>query len=263
MEQGTASSPAPPKDSSIRVTLASINYVKIVGVICAVLTVGLMIYGVGALDSARRVRGVYADRMAKLANSYQTELNRQITEVEAIYRESCKSEALLREHNNDIDYQNLLLKAIRKLQPKISEGTAKEIVSAIIFESKSKNFDPAIIAAIIKVESDFNPFAMSGSKAIGLMQIKYEVWADKAALKDNGVNSKDKLYWIDLNIKCGTSIFASHYEESGQDLVKALYQYNTGKNKLPKGTSAFKIDYVNRVVITAYIISDFIRSHKN
>ena len=104
--------------------------------------------------------------MAKLANSYQTELNRQITEVEAIYRESCKSEALLREHNNDIDYQNLLLKAIRKLQPKISEGTAKEIVSAIIFESKSKNLDPAIIAAIIKVESDFNPFAMSGSKAI-------------------------------------------------------------------------------------------------
>ncbi len=154
----------------------------------------------------------------------------------------------------EVKLRKSLIRVIMDFQPKLDKHMAKEIVHNILEESHQKNIDPILIAALIWVESRFDPFAKSNKDAIGLMQIRYKVWKKEPALLDNGARKEGSLYWIDINIKSGISIFNEYYEYAEFDVIKTLYRYNTGSTKLPKGKRYHEISYVNKVLISAYKI---------
>jgi hypothetical protein len=160
-------------------------------------------------------------------------------------------------------FQTALTKAISELQPKLDRKTADRISFNIISECLDNNLDPILVTALIWVESRFDCLAHSNKGAIGLMQVRYSTWKEDPIIKDNGVSAKYKLYWIDLNIKCGTDILAKYYKEADQDVIRALYRYNTGNKDLPDKVGDFEVEYVNKIVITAYKISDSIRKGNN
>lgn len=147
-----------------------------------------------------------------------------------------------------------LTKVIMDFQPKLDRQVAEKIVHYILKEGSKNSIDPILIAAIMWVESRFDPFAKSNKNAIGLMQIRYKVWKKEPALLENGARKEGSLYWIDINIKSGVAIFFEYYEHAELDVTKALHRYNTGSTKLPKGKRYHEIPYVNKVLINAYKI---------
>jgi hypothetical protein len=162
-----------------------------------------------------------------------------------------------------VAFERSLTEAITKLQPKLDEKMAKRISVEIITECLRKSLDPILVTALIWRESRFNPMAHSSKGAVGLMQVRYKIWKEDPILQDNGVDAKYKLYWIDLNIKCGTEILSKYYEEANHDIAKALYRYNTGSKDIPKDIPDFTVEYVNKILLTAYRISDYIRKGNN
>jgi len=149
-----------------------------------------------------------------------------------------------------------LADCVIKLQPKTTPFVAKFMAMNIIKESKLKKLDPDLVLALIYTESEINPNALSQKGAVGLMQVRFQTWKAEPELKDNGVDVRHKLFWIDSNIKCGTDILARYIEESKGNIGAALYRYNTGDPKMTK--RPWEIEYVSKVLYYHYKI----REHK-
>lgn len=212
----------------------------------------------------------YELRIENLKKNHKIELNNSIER----YKTAMKTQKLKSEHSQrlaelariqdaEIHFQMALTGAITKLQPKLDRKIADRISAEIVVKCKSKGLDPILVTALIWVESRFDPLAHSSKGAVGLMQVRYSTWKETSILKNNGVSAKHKLYWIDLNIECGTNILAKYYKEAKGNMVKTLYRYNTGSRTIPADRSVTEITYINRIMLTAYEISDFIQKGKS
>ncbi|MGB9780596.1 lytic transglycosylase domain-containing protein [Caldanaerobacter sp.] len=94
--------------------------------------------------------------------------------------------------------------------------------------AKKFGVDPYLVFAIIKVESNFNPNAVSAKNAVGLMQILPETgrWiAGKIGIKGF---REEMLFNPDTNIKMGTWYLSYLLKNFGGDLKLALAAYNGG-----------------------------------
>lgn len=101
---------------------------------------------------------------------------------------------------------------------------------AIILESRRRNLDPALVAAIIRQESGFNPRATSSAGARGLMQVMPSVGRAVARSIDIPEWRTDLLYQPDINLQLGIrhlEAFISRY-----DAPYALAAYNAGESRL-------------------------------
>jgi soluble lytic murein transglycosylase len=101
---------------------------------------------------------------------------------------------------------------------------------AIILESRRRNLDPALVAAIIRQESGFNPRATSGAGARGLMQVMPSVGRAVARSIDVPGWRPALLYQPDINLQLGIrhlEAFISRY-----DAPYALAAYNAGESRL-------------------------------
>ena len=101
---------------------------------------------------------------------------------------------------------------------------------AIIIESRRRNLDPALVAAIIRQESGFNPRATSSAGARGLMQMMPSVGRAVARSIDVPEWRPDLLYQPDINLQLGIrhlEAFISRYEAP-----YALAAYNAGESRL-------------------------------
>ena len=148
-----------------------------------------------------------------------------------------------------------LVKAMMYLQPKMDTVMAQRIADEVYIESKDSGMDPALVTAIIDVESQFNPFA-EGNDSYGLMQIRFKIWKESDELENAGASQRGALFWVDKNIKSGVGILKKYYILSNQDLARTLYRYNTGSNVLPG--SQYDVRYVNQVMYNAYIVKSFL-----
>ncbi len=94
--------------------------------------------------------------------------------------------------------------------------------------------DPALVMAVIHVESNFKSDARSVADAIGLMQITEETlhWAILREGK-NASYTVDDLYKPEINIKYGCMILSLLSQEL-QDLDTTLAAYNAGRGNVLK-----------------------------
>jgi len=146
--------------------------------------------------------------------------------------------------------EDKLAKLIGNLQPKLGLDSTKKIAAVILKTSKETNLDPLLITSLIYTESTFRPLANSKAGAVGLMQVRFSVWKDHSILKYNKVNSREKLFWIENNIKCGTTILKKYLDEAENNIVIALNRYHTGSRTINK--KPYEIAYVNKIMLLYY-----------
>lgn len=101
-------------------------------------------------------------------------------------------------------------------------------------QAKVNNLDAALVAAMIKAESNFRPRALSKADARGLMQLRPKTAAEVARNLGHVVDSgfQEKLYDPEYNIILGARYFRDMLKLFGGDEILALAAYNAGPNKL-------------------------------
>lgn len=114
----------------------------------------------------------------------------------------------------------------------LSDRSTWEISGAILEESRKNSIDPALILAVMSVESGFQDDAVSSKGARGLMQIRPFV-GSALARKVNLASweGEESLYDPTLNIKLGV-FYLSYLKKSFRDLRLALAAYNWGPTKI-------------------------------
>lgn len=103
----------------------------------------------------------------------------------------------------------------------------------LISSSKTNGLDPALVAALIRQESNFNPQATSPAGARGLMQLMPAVGQQLAAEKGIGPWNPDLLYDPAVSIRLGTAHLSTLVRKY-PELVKALAAYNAGESRVEK-----------------------------
>ncbi len=139
------------------------------------------------------------------------------------------SDLLTIENKNTNTKYPLVSGSYESVYPRLSQTQIQELMprinSAIDTYSKSYGLDPELIRAVIKEESGFQPFALSTSGAMGLMQLM------PGTAEGLGVNDA---YNIEQNILGGTQYLYYQLKEFDGDLSLALAAYNAGPNAVKK-----------------------------
>ena len=92
---------------------------------------------------------------------------------------------------------------------KVDEAQRERVARAIIASSRKHSLDPKLVASIMIVESRANPFAVSASDSIGIMQIHLPTWGETA--DKQGIN----LFNIEDNIDFGVRILKDYVRRFG------------------------------------------------
>lgn len=109
----------------------------------------------------------------------------------------------------------------------LSKETAYQILLAVYKYSKMFNLDPKLILKIIKVESHFNPYAISDKGAKGLMQIMPETF-DILCNYLRIFKQDFDIFSIEDNVLIGCFYLRLLIDYSDGDIDKALRKYYAG-----------------------------------
>lgn len=100
----------------------------------------------------------------------------------------------------------------------VSADTANRVSPMIIQSAERYQVDPLLVAAMIRQESSYRNYAVSGAGAVGLTQVIPRYWQQ---------NCPGDLFDENTNIHCGTYVLAK-YNQSAGSWKKALAYYNVG-----------------------------------
>lgn len=99
----------------------------------------------------------------------------------------------------------------------------------IVYENSLKNnLDPYLVFAIIKAESNFDPYATSHKDAKGLMQIKDETAYEMAKALNLEDFEPEDLYHPEKNIMIGTKYLRWLLDQFDNNIDLAIAAYNGG-----------------------------------
>ncbi len=128
--------------------------------------------------------------------------------------------------------------------------TIHRVGATILQESRRHEYDPELILAMIKVESDFRNGARSNRGALGLMQIQPMTGFELAATSRVTWIGSVMLHDPNRNIKFGVDYLSRLHRQFG-DLRLALAAYNYGPSRIARmieSCDAIPLGYSRRVM---------------
>lgn len=99
----------------------------------------------------------------------------------------------------------------------------------VFYHAALHELDPLLVTAVISVESDFNPRAVSPKGARGLMQIMPETAQWAATQMKLAEFDVERLFDPDVNVAIGVWYLATLTRQFDGDIVLALAAYNGGR----------------------------------
>lgn len=119
---------------------------------------------------------------------------------------------------------------VKKTFRAIPRSMAKLIAESTTTLAKKYNLEMPVIVAMMKVESNFNPSAVSNKGARGLMQVRWSVWK-KTLAERLGMKDRYDLHNIYEGMEAGVIVLKHYLDKNNGDVSRALYDY-VGKNRL-------------------------------
>lgn len=95
--------------------------------------------------------------------------------------------------------------------------------------ARATGLDPALVKAVVAVESAFDPAALSPKGAVGLMQVIPATAARYGIAADAQRSIEQKLKDPAVNVRVGTRYLADLLKRFGNDVTLALAGYNAGE----------------------------------
>ncbi len=112
-----------------------------------------------------------------------------------------------------------LVSHLRDRNSSLSGEEQRRVVEAVLGSSRRYELDPFLVIAVLLVESDARPWAVSGKGAIGLMQVM-PYMVEKLSLAGN-------LTTIESNVDAGCFILADNIRRLGE--AKGISSYFWGR----------------------------------
>ena len=125
-----------------------------------------------------------------------------------------------------LNYLSWLGEISNRLKRRKAEHVARvEFLETVWYESKRAGLEPALVLAIVQVESAFRKYAISPAGARGYMQVM-PFWARSIGDGDVG-----HLFHMQTNLRFGCVILRHYLELEKGDLFFALGRYNGSRGK--------------------------------
>jgi soluble lytic murein transglycosylase len=102
----------------------------------------------------------------------------------------------------------------------------------IVADAKGASLDPALVAAVIRQESNFTANATSPVGARGLMQLMPDVGRGLARTRNLGPWDPSLLDQPDVNLSLGVAHLATFIDQEHGILVRGLAAYNAGPSRV-------------------------------
>jgi len=156
--------------------------------------------------------------------------------------------------SGDVKREFYITKAVNIISKNNSTLDSKSIykISKTIYEEAVRyNFNPLLISAIIKIESNYDPKAVSDSYAYGLFQVRRFIapeLAENIGIKWEG--AEKTLFDPIKNIKIGV-YYLSMLNRDFNDLKTAIIAYNQGPYNIQErltNSQELPDNYVNKVL---------------
>ena len=140
-----------------------------------------------------------------------------------------------------IDYLRWLTKMsarLRRKEPALAPRT--EFLQTLWYESTRAGLEPALVLALIQVESNFRKFAVSRAGARGYMQVM-PFWIRWLSDGDS-----QRLFGMQTNLRFGCVILRHYLDREGGDLFMALGRYNGSRGQAiyPAAVLGAKTDWL-------------------
>lgn len=100
-----------------------------------------------------------------------------------------------------------------------STQARSRLLERVYREARLAGLPPALVLALIEVESAFRPAAVSSAGAVGLMQIM-PFWIDELGLATDDLKAPAR------NLRYGCTILAYYLDRENGDFTRALARYN-------------------------------------
>jgi soluble lytic murein transglycosylase len=177
----------------------------------------------------------------KIDKEQFTEIYMQLQELTGMISKEVKREFYITKIVNNISLYNNTL----------DSKSIYEISKTIYEESIKYNFNPLLITALIKVESNFEPKTISDSYAYGLCQVRRFIapeLAENIGIKWDG--AEKTLFNPINNIKIGV-YYLSILNRDFNDLKTAIIAYNQGPYKVQEQSTnnqELNQEYINKVL---------------
>jgi len=124
----------------------------------------------------------------------------------------------------------------------LTERAQRRVAIAIVREAEANGVDPLLVVAVIRTESAFDAYAVSGVGAMGLMQMMPTTGTTLALQRGTTLRHRRTLFDAELNVELGTAYLASLLREFGA-AETALVAYNGGPSlarRLLRTPAAFR-----------------------
>lgn len=123
------------------------------------------------------------------------------------------------------DAEVWLLDMSRRLSEKMPDVAYRiDLLKQVHYEASRAGLPPELVLALIDVESNFNPYAISSAGARGLMQVM-PFWLKKIGKPD------DSLFRVHTNLRYGCTILKYYLDKENGNLHHALARYNGSRGQ--------------------------------